>query len=565
MTPQRSAQRAAGKLGIAVVLAPLALLLSPSRAEAQSTTFYLDRLQVAGAPDDGISVWRPQIGETRAFGQVAAGYSRNPLRIENHLNNADDNYKKALHGPPVADQLTTYFTVGAEILGRAAVSATFPLITYQRGYETDNAAIGLQDAVSIAPAAPSDLRIDGRALLAASDGGALKIGARVAFFFPTGDERSFAGDTGAWSNIGISTELDLFESLFATLNLGASIRPRAQLNDLTVGSELTYGLGVYAPLLPDRLRIGAEIFGSMGILPETLGEIDAAPLEGSLNLRLFVGPKRAAFIGLGYGVRLTGGYAPDARLVAAFGGAFAFDGEAPAEPGPSPRQSEDVDTDGDGIPDIVDMCPAEREDLVNPEDGCPEPPDSDKDGIRDPSDKCPSEPEDKDGINDADGCPEDDADGDGLPDAADKCPKEPGVRGEDPAKEGCPQFIRRVKTEVQLVKQIDFEFDRATILKRSYPILDEIAELLRVNPEIRLVSIEGHTDNRGSAEYNERLSHLRASAVRDYLVARGVTPSRLIFKGFGPRIPITTNDTPEGRAKNRRVEFRIVKQSAEAP
>jgi OmpA-OmpF porin, OOP family len=540
-----------------------AALLAPARARAQSTTFYLDRLQIAGAPGDGLALWRPEIGPTRLYGQLALGSSRNPLRADNLVDDRD--VAKTFSGPPVAFQITSYLTAGMELSERGAIQVTLPVTVYQTGSPTDNPAAGVGQAVRLAPAALADLRIDGRVALARSESGLLKLGARAALFLPIGDERSFTGDSGVWGNVGLAAELD-FKSLFVTLNGGASIRPKTTLNQLTVGSELTYGLAVYLPLLHDRLRLGAEVFGSAGLLPQTAGDLDNAALEWSLNGRLFFNDRHSAWLGLGAGTRLTDGYAPNLRAVALFGGALAFAAREPVVITPVADAVKDADSDKDGLSDAEDACPIEPEDGVHPGDGCPEPLDSDKDGIPNTSDACPDQPEDKDGIDDSDGCPENDADGDGFADSADKCPKEPGVHGDDPEKEGCPQFIRRVSTEVKLFKQVEFEFGQSAILPRSYPILDEVARLLKANPDIKRLDIEGHTDNVGTEEFNESLSRTRAAAVKDYLAKRGgVEAGRLTFKGFGATRPLASNDTDEGRAQNRRVELHIVTAKAPAP
>jgi outer membrane protein OmpA-like peptidoglycan-associated protein len=550
---------------LAASLLPGALLLIPAAAQAQSTTFYLDRLQIGGAPADGIAVWRPEIGQTRFYGQLGFGYSLRPLRVDNHVDDLDK--ADTLLGPPVSNQFTTYLTAGAEILERGAVQVTFPLVLFQNGNPTGNPAADLDQNVNLSAVAPMDIRLDGRFIVFRNESKSFKLGLRAQLFLPTGDEFSFAGDNTTWGNVGIATEYDA-KKFFVTLNAGVSLRPRAVLHELTVGRELTYGLGAYVPLMQDRLRIGAEIFGSVGLLPQTAGELDASPLEWSVNGKMFIDPKRRFWGGLGAGTRLTGGYAPDFRVVALIGGAFGLKDTEVGAGNVLYKFREDVDTDKDGLPDLVDMCPVDPEDHKPPntDDGCPEMPDRDKDGIPDNADKCPDNPEDKDGIDDRDGCPEDDADADKIPDAEDKCPKEPGVRGDDPEKEGCPQFIRRISgsSEVQLMKQVEFEFDKATILPKSYPILDEVVRLLKANPEIKLVSIEGHTDNVGKPEYNDNLAHMRAGAVRDYLIKQGgIAAGRLNFKGFGSRKPLTTNDTPEGRAKNRRVEFHIITQAIE--
>jgi outer membrane protein OmpA-like peptidoglycan-associated protein len=550
---------------LAASLLPGALLLIPAAAQAQSKTFYLDRLQIGGAPADGIAVWRPEIGQTRFYGQFGLGYSLRPLRVDNHVD--DLNKAETLLGPPVSNQLTAYVTAGAEILERGAVQVTFPLALFQNGNPTSNTAVGLDQAVNMQPVAPMDLRLDGRFIVFRNESKSFKLGVRAQLFLPLGNEFSFAGDNETSANLGLATEYDA-KKFFVTLNAGIALRPTAVLHEFTVGRELTYGLGGYIPLMQDRLRVGAELFGSIGLLPKTAGELDASPLEWSVNGKMAIDQKRRFWGGLGVGSRLTGGYAPDMRIVAVIGGAFGLKDTDVGHGDALYKFREDIDTDKDGLPDLVDMCPVDPEDHKPPntDDGCPEMPDRDKDGIPDTSDKCPDNPEDKDGIDDRDGCPEDDADADKVPDVEDKCPKEPGVRGDDPEKEGCPQFIRRISgsSEVQLMKQVEFEFDKAKILPDSYPILDEVVRLLKANPEIKLVSIEGHTDNVGKPEYNDNLAHMRAGAVREYLVKQGgINAGRLTFKGFGSRKPLASNESPEGRAKNRRVEFHILTQAIE--
>lgn len=116
--------------------------------------------------------------------------------------------------------------------------------------------------------------------------------------------------------------------------------------------------------------------------------------------------------------------------------------------------------------------------------------------------------------------------------------------------------------EIRIDEQIQFELGAAHIEAASDALLDEIGALIRDNPQLGSVSIEGHTDDRGSASFNERLSQARAEAVRDALVERGVEPERLHAAGFGERRPLVPNDSDAGRTQNRRVEFHISKDGA---
>jgi OmpA-OmpF porin, OOP family len=217
------------------------------------------------------------------------------------------------------------------------------------------------------------------------------------------------------------------------------------------------------------------------------------------------------------------------------------------------------DADGDGIPDNVDKCPNDPEDKdgFQDADGCPDP-DNDADGIPDKADKCPNEAEDKDGFEDADGCPDPDNDKDGVLDAADKCPNDPGPA--DNA--GCPKKYEHIvvtQEKIELKQKIFFDTNKATIQPRSFSLLDEIAQVLRSRPTMT-VRIEGHTDSRGRRAHNMQLSTARAESVRQHLVGLGIDPSRMQAQGYGPDQPIETNKTAAGREKNRRVEFFITQQ-----
>lgn len=219
------------------------------------------------------------------------------------------------------------------------------------------------------------------------------------------------------------------------------------------------------------------------------------------------------------------------------------------------------DRDGDGIVNDVDRCPEVPEDRDGFEDGdgCPEL-DNDQDGREDQFDGCPNDPEDIDGYEDADGCPDTDNDRDGILDVDDQCPLDPEDLDGDADDDGCPEedsLVVVTDDQIVISDQINFELNSATITGAlSFRILDDVALVLYDRPDIE-VRVEGHTDSQGSSSYNLNLSQERADSVRLYLIQQGIGAGRLDSEGVGEERPLETNDTPEGRAVNRRVEFHI--------
>ena len=145
--------------------------------------------------------------------------------------------------------------------------------------------------------------------------------------------------------------------------------------------------------------------------------------------------------------------------------------------------------------------------------------------------------------------PPKDSDGDGVTDDRDQCPNTP--KGATVDARGCWVYSGK--------EGVFFEFGKADIKADFYPLLDEAAEILKKNPTIK-VEIQGHTDNMGSEAFNQTLSENRANAVKEYLGGKGVSEDRLTTKGYNFSKPVASNDTEQGRAQNRRVEFTIIKR-----
>jgi OOP family OmpA-OmpF porin len=367
----------------------------------------------------------------------------------------------------------------------------------------------------IASTAVGDLRLGAKAKML--DEGDWPVGIALLFDLrlPTGDKQAFYGDGLAFGSSLVATRT--FGKVRVDGQLGYIFRGAGQYAQLVVHDGITYGLAGSLDLPPlkriDRWRAIAELGGGWprGDVAGTTRY--SAPLGIRGGLRAWLTPRWSVEAGAGTGLGEVG-YGRERWRV--FGGV-----RWTAEPPPTPTEGDD---DGDGIPNAKDRCP------------------------KDP------------GPAALGGCP--DTDGDGIPDIDDDCPLDPGP----PENNGCPLPEAEPLVEIQekrlsLSDSIHFDTGLDTIKKDSFPVLDQVARLINEHGELKKIRVEGHTDNVGGADYNKGLSGRRAGSVMRYLLARGVAPSRLEAAGYGFDRPVASNDTPVGRAKNRRVEFTIVGDS----
>ncbi len=211
------------------------------------------------------------------------------------------------------------------------------------------------------------------------------------------------------------------------------------------------------------------------------------------------------------------------------------------------------DTDGDGLKDGQEN--SNHNDILDENESNPLDPcdpnkaigacDMDGDGVINDKDECPGTK----GLLALNGCP--DSDEDGVADKDDECPNEKGTK----ANKGCPE-ISKDDTEILdfAIQNVHFHTSSALLKPESLPILRQIADIMKKYPNYHL-TINGHTDSRGAEQMNQVLSENRAKACFDYLVSQGIDPTRMSYAGYGETQPIATNDTPQGRAQNRRVDF----------
>jgi outer membrane protein OmpA-like peptidoglycan-associated protein len=234
------------------------------------------------------------------------------------------------------------------------------------------------------------------------------------------------------------------------------------------------------------------------------------------------------------------------------------------------------DSDGDGVADNIDECPTvagltslkgcpdkDKDGIADKDDACPDVagvknlkgcPDADGDGVADKDDKCPDT---KKGMKvDASGCPSD-QDKDGVPDSEDDCPTVAGTK----ENKGCPAKEAEVKPEENAMPKIEpvyFDYDKSTYKSGEKAKVDKVVSLLKENKDYK-VKVAGYTDGKGTDDYNLNLSKRRVNTVVNTLTSNGIKKARISTDAKGKANPTSSNDTDEGRALNRRVEFEITK------
>ncbi len=575
--------------GLLLLLTTCLVLLQSIAWGAPTTVgFALNRYQPAEVGSDWFESESLDLrGRVRPALGLVADFSYRPLVI---LNADGDEVT------PVVDN-QFFYHLGASLIlqRRLRLSLSLPLLLHSQGGagSVDVPGLGSSTLSSRDGAGVGDARFSADLRLAGEYGGAFTLALAGRVFAPLGQEDQFASDGQA--RVGARL-LWAGQPGWVSYAGQVGVVGHAERDDFAAvpfGTDLTFGAALGLRLLDGKLTLGPEAYGSTVISDSGAGFMKRAstPLEMLWGGKLHVG--KAIRLGAAAGSGLTQGIgSPRLRVLASVEWLPSIEPPpAPPPPPPAPR-----DLDGDGVLDRADACPREpgperpREPARS---GCPEPLDEDGDGITDATDACPRQAGPPSTDPARHGCVPLDVDGDGIVDSADACADTPGVQNADPQRNGCPADsdgdgildledacpgavgeahadsqrhgcpkARVEGGEIKISEQVKFESSSATLLPESDGLLDAVTRILLDHPEIQLLSVEGHTDNRGPTELNLQLSRARAAAVVDWLVARGVAPERVTSQGYGLERPIDSNETPEGRQNNRRVEFRIVRRQS---
>ena len=469
------------------------------------------------------------------------------------------------------------------------------------GYAYDRLRIGLDLPVYLLAAGNGqqetglgDVAVEGKVTALDGEDAPVNLAATARLTLPTNTVATALGDPSVGWEIGGVVDRSFGPVLLAA-NLGLRGGPSNTLETIDQGPIEVNDAFLF------RTAAGYEFVEDVGASLELAGRttfassyVTGTPVEWLLGGYGYAMDDLVIRGGVGGG--LTNGIgSPDYRIVLGVGW------EPRGERAPK-------DTDLDGITDDIDQCIDEPEDVDQFEDdnGCPDP-DNDADGIVDEADQCPLKPEDADGWEDDNGCPDprtdvaitvEDAegaaidlaklvllrDGEEVATGGQQLGKtlKPGtyvvkgtagtyIDGEQTVEvvNGPPQaFVLTLEKQknvkivvsrdrIDLKDTVNFETGKAIIKENSYDLLNQAVQILVDYPEIQKLRIEGHTDSRGSASYNLKLSKERAASVMAYFVEKGIDAERLLSEGYGEERPLDPAKTQEAYAKNRRVDFFI--------
>ncbi len=580
-----------------------------SIASAQARGWAFGRLEPSVAGDPFFVAQSPtytRMGNFAARAAIVVDYANQPLVV-----------RTTVAGNPVAvfeHVLLAHALAQFQFLQRVGLDVALPLSLLQTG----TASPGLPGVAPSNRIAAGDLRIGARVRVVGfsdRDPASLHVGLALHLGFLGYSAREQNVTDDAVRARAFVTGTGRAGVVRWSVTAGFHARPQTTLplsldgQSTTVGSEIYGSLGLQFVFAGDRFAFGPELWGATNIAQpfqplnrhaEALLGITARPipwlelgLAGGTGLTIAAGtpafrgifrvavmtdgvstaPERTREISgsapadAAWGPRATTPTDLAARRTTATGDAPATTsptGAATAAPASVPLD-DDADPDSDGVRNSVDRCPTQPRG-TNPDPdrpGCPDL-DRDGDGVTDHADLCASlaagavpDPERR-------GCPLIDQDGDRVADSQDHCPTQPGTPSTDPTRNGCPGLAIVEATRIRITQQVHFAPARDRILPDSEPLLRAVVDAIRAQTSIRVVSVDGHTDDVGNEEVNIDLSQRRALQVMLWLNAHGVDADRLEYRGFGPTRPerpttgLRRRALRDARSANRRVEFRVL-------
>lgn len=560
-------------------LAGSALCTWPRPAQAQAASgFALNRYEPSEAGSEWFAADTLDIrGKFRPALRVLGDYGYKPYV----LLNPDGSENTRI----VSGQFFVHLGGSLVLFERLRLGVNVPIAITQEGSQSGGSVSG-QRILANTGAGVGDLRLGADLRLIGTYGDAFTLGLGGRVWFPTGNAQKFLGDDEVRVGPHVALAGDVGAFAYAG-SVGVVYRANNQVfAGHATGTETNFRLAAGVRAVDKKLLVGPELFGSTIVSnADALFGARTTPLALLLSGHLSAGDFR---FGLGAGPGLS--HAAGTAAFRALGSIEYAPGieepkVATAPPPPADRDGDGVIDGEDACPDVrgirtndprTNGCPSDRDTdgIVDTEDACPEipgvrtddaktngcPSDRDKDGIYDGKDACPNVPGVQTDDPATNGCPSD-RDKDAILDADDACPDVPGPANADSKKHGCPlAFVK--DNQIQITDQIKFRFGLADLDPVSDTVLDAVLKVIEAHAEVKMIRIEGHTDNKGSAALNKKLSNARAEAVAKWLVKHGVDRSKLTAGGFGMDKPIDTNDTDVGRANNRRVEFHIEGEGA---
>ncbi len=581
----------------ALALAPLAGV-STAHAQAVAKGFNVNQFEPSERGNDWFGNESMDIrGDFRPAVGAIGDYSYKSLVSYN----PDGTVKE----PIIRDMMIVHLGASLTFADRFRFALNLPVMAYSGGH-----AGGTLGPLAYLPPKDEqgvgDLRLALDARIVGTPGDAAVLGLGIQAWLPTGNRENYMSDEDLRLHPRAVVAGDLGAFTYSVQG-GVNVRGRNDaIGDSQLGNALAVSAAAGLRLNDRKLVIGPELWAST-VFDDAFAK-RATPVEAIFGAHYWIA--KAVRLGAGAGGGIYKGYGtPSVRVL--FGLEIVPD-VSPADadgdgivdpedacPGVAGVRSDDPakngcpavsDRDGDGVSDGEDACPdaagvrtgdaatngcppdADKDGVTDKDDACPNvagvrsddpakngcPGDTDGDGIADNEDACPDKPGIRTDDKATHGCPDPDRDRDGVANDSDACPDEPGKADPDPKRNGCPKaFVKAGMIQIQ--DQVKFKTASAVIVagKESEEILFAVLKILTDHPEIAVVRVEGHTDNKGAAAFNKKLSADRAASVVTWLTKHGMDKNRLTSAGFGSDTPLADNTTEEGRKQNRRVEFHI--------